>query len=86
VTIEWREPPDKLRGGGNGIWFATLEPLMHHPGRWAMVRKCSEKQQAAMLASNLRHGRLRSPGVISEWEFVARGYEVFARYVGKAKS
>lgn len=81
TEIEWRDPP---RRGGSGtsadLWSVRLRPLMDRPGEWAMVRRFNVAATTATKASQLRNGRLSIPD--GEWEFAARGVELFARYLG----
>lgn len=76
--IEWREPPP-LRGR-TPRWPNRLRPLMARPGEWAMVYRARNRASASTIASNLRARRSTLPP--GKWEFVSRGVEIFARYVG----
>lgn len=79
--IIWKEPPPRARGfGRGGIWMDRLRPLMHHPGRWAVVYETDSVQKASGMAASLRGPKASRPA--GKWEITARGNEVFARYVG----
>jgi hypothetical protein len=78
VTIEWRDPPPQITR--RGAWDTYLLPVMEHPGRWAMIRSGENSKQASTWAANLRRSRSTVPP--GKWEFVVRGHELFARYIG----
>lgn len=84
-AIEWKDPAPSRRGFGSrpGVWIERLQPLLSHPGRWAVVyRGEGEKaaQKAAGMAAALRGEKTRKPD--GKWDFSARQGEVFARYIG----
>lgn len=82
--IEWREPGPSRRGLGSspGVWIDRLKPLMHHPGRWAVVYKAEDGKtgKATGMAAALRGNKTKKPA--GKWDFSARQGEVFARYIG----
>jgi hypothetical protein len=83
VEIVWKDPGPSRRGPGvrqGGIWIDRLRPLMHHPGRWAVVDTKDSIQKASGTAAQLRGPKAKIPA--GKWEFAAREGEVFARYVG----
>lgn len=85
-VIEWREPGPSRRGapggGRGGVWIERLTPLTSHAGRWAVIYKAEDGKasRASGMAAALRNGKTMTPA--GKWEFVSRGAEVFARYIG----
>lgn len=81
---EFRDPPTRAGGtrgpAATGIWIDLLTPLVHHPGKWAMVRTADDAQKASGMAASLRKENAKIPA--GKWEFAARQGEVFARYIG----
>lgn len=81
---EFRDPPPSRSGGrsakGGGVWMELLEPLLAHPGRWAIVRKADNVQKASGMAAALRKEGAKIPA--GKWEFAARQGDVYARFVG----
>lgn len=82
TEIMWKDPGPSRRGFGStpGVWQDRLRPLMHHPGRWAVVHTSDTAQKASGMAASLRSPKAKIPA--GKWEFQARLGEVFARYVG----
>lgn len=83
-AIQWKDPAPSKRGFGSkaGVWVDRLQPLLQHPGRWAVVYKAEDgkAQKASGMAASLRGDKTRKPA--GKWEFTARADEVFARYIG----
>ena len=79
------KPPPKKSGGETGRWINQLLPLIEHPGRWALVYTCEHPEQANKLQSNLHARMLLIPEPNHDWQFAARGYEVYAIYRGRKR-
>ena len=70
-------------GGETGRWANHLLPLLENPHQWALVFTCNNVIQANKLQSNLHSRQVLIPEPYHEWQFAARGCEVFAIYRGK---
>lgn len=86
ITIEWRDPPPRGHGTGQGKWRAILQPLVDNPGRWAMIASCDDADKAEHTAGNLRSRRVLIPHPEHDWEFISRVDEVFAIYHGRTRN
>lgn len=60
-------------------WADWLEPLTEHPRQWHRFPR-STPAAAKQLAHALRCGIRRTPP--GRWEFTARGWVMWARYLG----
>lgn len=86
VALDFRDPGPSRRGPAGrraGVWLETLKPLIHHPGRWAVVRSYEGEKagtQASAAAATLRKPEANIPS--GKWEFAARSGELFAKYIG----
>lgn len=82
-----KNPPSRGRKIGKhpgyvdyGSWVEKLAPLKANRGKWyAFVMGSANSAQVC--ASRLRTGILEIPP--GRWEFTSRGFEVFARYLGR---
>lgn len=72
-TLRWEAPPPSG-------WEERLEPLLERPNEWAAVRDCDTSRAAHQAAYLLRKRTYGVPP--GHWEFVARGFTVYARYLG----
>jgi hypothetical protein len=78
---------DEVPGrGGSGKWTSHLMPLMKRPGVWARIWTCENIEKANSLQSNLHSRAVFIPEPKHDWEFAARGCEVYAVYRGKARA
>lgn len=59
----------------------VLTPLQESPGEWGKIGEYKSDDSAYQAALNLKHGRYKLPGEPTDWEFVADGDKVYARYV-----
>ena len=79
------EEPPRKSGGATGKWIQVLNPLLKHPGRWALVWTCENPEQANKLQSNLHSRQVLIPEPNHIWQFAARGQEVYAVYRGRKR-
>ena len=75
------QPPGKNKGM-HGRWMRQLSPLLDYPSRWALIYTCENAEQANKLQYNLHVRNLNIPEPNHNWEFSARGCEVYAIYRG----
>jgi hypothetical protein len=62
-------------------YVRVLEPLaLEHPGSWGVIGQYKSESSAYQAALNLRGGKYRIFGSPEEWEFLADGDLVYARY------
>ena len=84
VEIEFKDPPLGVNGANQGIWIERLDPLIDHPGRWAVVHRTQTANAAYAAAAALRAGRLAAPP--GRWTFRGAtdgtGGAVYVRYDG----
>jgi hypothetical protein len=80
VTVEWREPTPNIRGEGK--YSQAAAELRANPGKWAVIKKCSSDSVARNIAHAIRRRGLKA-FKSGGFEAVARGVEVFARFVGE---
>jgi len=71
------------KGNQFGKWMEILQPLVKKPGHWALIHTCESPLQANKLQSNLHSRKLLIPEPNHDWEFAARGSEVYAVYRGR---
>jgi len=83
-VLTFVELPEK-RSGETGRWASRLLPLLKHPGRWALIYTCEHPEQANKLQSNLHSRQVLIPEPTHEWQFAARGCEVYAIYRGRKR-
>jgi len=76
-------PPRK--GGGSGKWADLLLPMLKNPGRWALIHTAETPEQANKTQSNLHARMVSIPEPTHDWQFAARGCEVFAIYRGRKR-
>ena len=83
--VTFVEGPPRKRAGETGRWIQQLNPLLKHPGRWALIWTAENAPQANKLQSNLHSRQLLIPEPKHVWEFAARGCEVYAVYRGRKR-
>lgn len=81
--IKFVDMPPRKSGGMIGRWMQQLSPLVDNPGRWALIYTCEHPGAANKLQSNLHSRKLLIPEPNHDWEFAARGSEVYAVYRGR---
>jgi hypothetical protein len=63
-------------------YVRVLQPLaLDHPGEWGEIGSYKTPSSAYQAALNLRHGKYQTFGSPENWEFVADGNLVYARWV-----
>jgi hypothetical protein len=78
--------PELPRKRGNvGKWMNILMPLLKKPNQWALIWTADSPQQANKLQSNLHARMLLIPEPEHDWQFSARGQEVYAVYRGRRR-
>lgn len=84
MGIRWEDPPaPRSKPPRPWRWVAEAAELREHPGRWARLTTDSANlRSAAAMAHNIRAGLLRAFQPAGAFEAVARGDEVWVRYVG----
>jgi len=74
---------DELPDRGGGItWSTRLQPLLKKPNVWALVYLADKPDSAYSMQGNLHRRIVAIPEPEHEWEFAARGCEVYAIYRG----
>lgn len=68
------------RGGGGSSWYPILMTVLRHPGVWCKIGVLETDRQASGVQSNLASRGIRIPNADADWQFAARGNEVFAKY------
>ena len=63
-----------------GIWKLRLGPAVKRSGRWVLVSKRDNEDNTRATVSQLNRRQLLIPHSDDEWEFAARGVDVWARY------
>lgn len=72
-------PPD---GRGERWSQAAAAALRERPGEWALVHTMESTNNAGSTAGKIRKGMLRDWQPFGAFEAVARGCDIWARYVG----
>jgi hypothetical protein len=85
TTVEFVDAPPPRAQGRKGIWEDILGVLIANPGHWARIRVCESSERADSTVQNLNQRKVIIPKANDNWEFVARGAEVFGIYHGKRK-
>lgn len=82
--MEWVDQPPPSRGSGEYDKYGHVAAeLRAHPSCWAKITSEVSTSKAASRAWTFRVGRIKAFAEVGAWEVVARGYDVYARYVGK---
>lgn len=80
--IQWKEPPPSGSKPFEAVWLKRLAPCVEKPGEWALVVTRKTPELAKHMANRLRRRRQRIPEPDGEWEFAARGVDVYAVFHG----
>lgn len=86
VRLRWEEPPERESRARNSKYTAVVATLRANPGRWAVIFE-GQRNSAASMTWQLRHGRASAFCPVGEFEFDhrARGEDskIYARFVGE---
>ena len=89
MDLIWEEPPPAEDGRGSNIKYRKIaETLKTRPGAWAMIHevpdkpelKTSPRERAKSMVSQWNVGRAMLALPKDQFEVVARGAKVYARY------
>jgi hypothetical protein len=80
--IVWEDLPDVNKSKGRPEkWPSILGAVMARPNTWARIAQYKNSVGARSAAMRLR--KTHDPLV---WEFVSRGFRIYARYIGPANA
>lgn len=80
-----KEVPPRMHSAVSGGWSNHLMPLLSKPGVWARIWVYDSPEPAYKLQSNMHARKVKIPEPEHEWEFAARGCEVYAIYRGRKR-
>lgn len=80
---EFGSLPEQEKGSGKGshVSLKQAAALRSQPGAWAKIGDYKGHQSASGRASTINRGRVRAFLPTGDYEAVARGQEVWARYI-----
>lgn len=83
MDLTWEEPRHTNVGGGRSQhWREVAQGLQDNPGSWALILEKDNNRSASMVASQMRRGFYTSFKPTDQFEIVANGTKVYARWVG----
>lgn len=87
AELIWQDPPNRTGAGGPPVKYQEeAAELRQHPKRWALLTTAATPRSANSLAGNARMGLRKAFLPVSDWEWKARGCEVYVRYIGEETS